>query len=256
MNKAVDTLFNLCHLEELARRDTWLNRLHPLSKLVVTFIYIIAVATAGNYALETVILYGIYPVVILTCFDLPLRPLAGKMIIPVLMATGIGMLNPFFDSNHIVIAGGYSISAGWISLLVLFLKSVMTIFAAIALVATTKIEEIAYALTCIKVPRVMTVQFLLMYRYITVLINEVDRVITAYSMRSGGKRSIDYRAWGSLIGQLFIRTSNRAVEIHEAMRLRGFDGHFHHGKDVGITSRDIAYVSVCCALILGILFFL
>ncbi len=111
-----------------------------------------------------------------------------------------------------------------ISLFTLFLKSMFSILAALVLVSTTKVEAIAGALNLLKLPRIMTIQFLLMFRYITVLVHEVDRTITAYSLRAGGRRAVGHKAWGSMLGQLFMRTSNRSIELYEAMKLRGFKG--------------------------------
>jgi cobalt/nickel transport system permease protein len=224
MNKLINTLFNLNQIEALSRGENAVNRVHPLSKLIVTLGFIIAVSAFDKYALSKVLLMGIYPVMMLIISDMEMRPILVKMALPIWMAAGLGIFNPLFDSNQILILGQWTISAGWISFLVLLLKASLTVFAAIFLVATTPIEDIAGVLYKLKVPRIIPMQLLLMFRYINVLVRELDRIVTAYSMRSGMQRALSYKVWGSLMGQLFMRTSARSVEIYETMQLRGFDG--------------------------------
>ena len=224
MNKTVNSLFNICFLEELARRDEWINAVHPAIKLLITFFYIISVASVGKYQIALVLMYGIYPVLIITLTELPLRQLLQKMILPALAGASLGILNPWLDTSTLAMAPGVMLSAGWISLLALFIKSTFSVLAALILVATTKVEDIAGALYQLKLPRIMTIQFQVMFRYITLLVHEVDRTLTAYNLRSGGQRAVGYQAWGSMVGQLFMRTSKRSVELYNAMKLRGFKG--------------------------------
>jgi len=241
MNKMVNALFNICYLEELARRDEWINRIHPLIKLMITLLYIIGVASVGKYEVIRVLLFGLYPILVITITGLPLKPLLQKMMIPALAGASLGILNPYLDPLKVILTSNIAVSAGWISLLTLFLKSMFSILAALILVATTKVEAIAGALNLLKLPRIMTIQFLLMFRYITVLVHEVDRTITAYSLRAGGKRAIGYKAWGSMLGQLFMRTSNRSIELYEAMKLRGFKGEVLYATKDKVSVTDGVY---------------
>lgn len=242
MNKMINALFNIHYLEELARREEWINKINPLIKLIVTLVYIICVAAIGKYQVSTVLLYGLYPILIISLTGLPPKALGQKMLVPAIAGASLGILNPFLDSNRIALGTELVISAGWLSLLTLFMKSMFSIMAALILVSTTKVEDIAATLNLLKVPRIMTIQFVLMFRYITILINEVDITITAYSLRSGGKTSIAYKEWGPLVGQLFIRTSKRSIDIYDAMKLRGFKGDFIYYDISAVKFTDITYL--------------
>ncbi len=242
MNKLIDTLFNLTQIEALSRADKPVNSIHPLSKLSVTLGFIIVVSAFDKYDLSKVLLLGVYPIMMLILSDIDIRPILTKMIIPIWMAAGLGIFNPFFDTNQVIILGNWFISAGWVSFAVLVLKAALTVFAAIFLVATTPIEDIAGVLLKMKVPRIIPIQLLLMFRYINVLVSELDRIVTAYSMRSGTSRALSYKAWGSLMGQLFMRTSSRSVEIYEAMKLRGFDGVLKGRPIKAMCLNDYAYM--------------
>lgn len=248
MTKLINSLFNICYIEELARRDVWINRINPLVKLIVTLIYILSVTSIDKYSLSRVILYGVYPVFILTAVDLPIKPLLQKMIVPILMGASLGILNPFLDDQMIMAGSGMMISAGWLSFASLFLKSGLCILAALILISTTTVEALAAVLETLRFPKILVVQFLLMFRYITILVSEFERSLTAYSMRASGETSLRFETWGSFIGQIFMRTSERAVRLYESMKLRGFDGHFTFARSQKVRLIDGLYLTFWMAV--------
>lgn len=219
-------------------------------KIIITFVYILCVSSIDKYNLPMVIIAGIYPLLTIIMGHIPFAEMAKKMIIPMLMGAGLGVFNPILDTRLFHLTDTMVLSAGWISFLALILKSICLMTAALLLVSTTAIEDIAYGFNCMKVPKIMTLQFLLMFRYITILVNEIERVLTAYSMRSCGKTAIAYKSWGSLIGQFFLRTSQRALRLYEAMKLRGFKGEFVYSKKPFAMS-DGLYLSLWTLLFAG-----
>lgn len=241
MNKMVDALFNICHLEELARREVWLNNIDPLVKLMITLMYIIFVASVGKYELAHLLLYGVYPILMVSMGELPLQIILPKLVVPVLAGASLGILNPYFDPHLIWMTKTVEISAGWLSLLTLFVKSIFSVLGALILVSTTKVEDIAASLERLKIPKIVTIQFLIMFRYITLLVNELERTLTAYSLRAAGRTAIAYKTWGPLVGQLFIRTSERSFNVYESMKLRGFNGQLIHPRTRGYQRQDVLY---------------
>ena len=69
----------------------------------------------------------------------------------------------------------------------------------------------------------------MIYRYIILLLQEGSRLATAYALRAPGQKGIHFRAWGSLLGQLLLRSIDRAQLVYESMQLRGFAGAFPLG---------------------------
>lgn len=252
MNKFVDNLLNISSIEEMSRRIHWINNIHPLVKFFLTIAYIISLTSIDNYELALTILYGIYPIGVYLLADLSIKEVLPKIVLPMILGVSIGVLNPLFDTNYLQLSETIIISAGWLSFLTLALKSFWIVFAILMLVASTPIEEIAYSLTLLKVPKIICIQFLLTFRYITILIAEMDTSITAYSLRSGGKRSIGVSEWGSLVGQLFLRASTKSIRLYEAMKLRGFNGTIVV-KKMNYSHKDSAYlllwISIMCALL-------
>ena len=71
----------------------------------------------------------------------------------------------------------------------------------------------------------MTV-ILLIDRYIYILGQEAERIMTAYKLRAPSQKGIHYKAWGPLVGQWLIRSMERAQIVYESMTLRGYQGEF------------------------------
>lgn len=95
------------------------------------------------------------------------------------------------------------------------------------LIATTGMEQICYALQLLHLPKVMSVVLLLTYRYLILLLQEGSRMSAAYALRAPHSKGIAFNAWGTLVGQLLLRSIDRAQTVYESMALRGFDGTFY-----------------------------
>lgn len=50
----------------------------------------------------------------------------------------------------------------------------------------------------------------------------------AYHLRAPGQKGIHISAWGSFLGQLLLRSMDRATALYESMELRGFHGEFYY----------------------------
>jgi cobalt/nickel transport system permease protein len=84
-------------------------------------------------------------------------------------------------------------------------------------------------------------QLILTYRYIALLLEEVARILLAYSLRSPFSRGVHFSAWGSLSGQLLIKTHLRAQRVYESMQCRGFAGEYNTGSGKRFSLSDLAY---------------
>ena len=86
---------------------------------------------------------------------------------------------------------------------------------------------------------------LLTYRYVSVMLDEVAVMTTAYRLRAPGQKGIHVSAWGSFLGQLLLRSMDRAQELYESMQLRGFSGEFHYAEGRCAGLRDWLFVLIC-----------
>ena len=213
-------------LDDLAARDTWLNRLAPLPKLLAALVYLVVTLSFGRYQLSGVLGMGLWPLVLFELADLSLadalRPFAP---VAVLLAA-VGAANLFFDRTVLFYAGPLAVTGGWLSLGVLLAKGLFSFLTVWLLIASTGMEDVCAALQQLHLPRVLVTTILLIYRYIVLLLQEGHRIATAYALRAPGQRGIHFKAWGSLLGQLLLRSIDRAQLVYESMQLRGFSGAF------------------------------
>lgn len=198
------------------------NRWSPVVKILLTAVYIVMVSATGKYDLSNVLLLATYPVLMLAVLDIPTVNFLSKLLIPALFSVSLGIANPFYDREVILMVGGMGISGGILSLVILFSKGLLTISATLLLVCTTSITDIGDGLMKMKVPKPLVMLLLLMFRYISVLLNETGRTIEAYQLRASGSRGIHISTWGSLVGQIMIRSYRRSEDIYNAMLLRGY----------------------------------
>lgn len=240
MANIMNSLYNMRLLDDLALQETVIHRLHPLAKLLTTVSYLTVVVSFGKYEIAGLLPLLLYPVIAFTLAELPVKPILLRILLVSPFIIGIGILNPFFD-DQVYSLGGWEISRGWITFLSILLKSGLTVTAALLLIATTGMDRLAGALRMLKIPRIFVLQLLLTYRYISVLMEEVARTLRAYSLRAPEQKGIQRSAWGSLAGQLILRTFDRAQRIYEAMCLRGFAGEYHTGGFKEIRVWDLAY---------------
>lgn len=241
MSKAINSLYNIRLLEELAGKKTSIHTLHPLVKLLTTVVYLMGVVSFGRYEISSLLPFIFYPVLIFALAELPVAQVLKRVLLALPLIIGIGILNPLFD-QHTMVLGGIAISRGWITFLSILIKCALTVTASILLIATTGMDRLGAALRMIKVPKVFVLQLLLTYRYISVLIEEVSRMQRAYSLRAPGEKGIRLSVWGSFAGQLILRTFDRAQRVYQSMSLRGFTGEYNTGDIAKVSFKDFAYL--------------
>ncbi|MDP4153944.1 MAG: energy-coupling factor transporter transmembrane component T, partial [Bacillota bacterium] len=93
----------------------------------------------------------------------------------------------------------------------------------------------------------LVLQLQLTYRYITVMMEEVASILRAYAMRAPRQKGVHHSVWGSLSGQLILRTYGRAERVYDAMCLRGFNGEYNTGSRMRLTMQDILYCLIWCS---------
>lgn len=217
---------NLKLLDELSTQETIIHNLHPLAKVLTTFLFLVMVVSFDKYEITGFLPFSLYPVVLIVLGDIPVWPIIKRVLVAMPFALGVGIFNPIFDQTSVYLWSDVYVFGGWISFLSILIRFFLTVLGALLLVATSGMGKVAASLIMIKIPPVLVMQILFMYRYISVLMEEVSRIIRAYSLRSLQDKGIRFPVWGSLLGQLFLRTIDRAGRIYQAMLCRGFTGSF------------------------------
>jgi cobalt/nickel transport system permease protein len=243
MANIMQSLYDIRFLDELAEKPTFIHGIHPLAKLLTTIIYLVVVVSYDKYQISGLLPLIFYPVVVMALAEIPVAPILKKMLIAAPLVIGIGVFNPLFDNKTIFVLGGFQLSGGWVSFFSILIKCGLAILAALIVIATTGMDRIASALRMLRVSRIFVLQLLLTYRYITVLMEMVERTLRAYHLRAPFYKGIQPNVWGSLAGNLLIRTYGKAQRVYQAMVLRGFTGEYNTGSAKRLTIKDMLYLT-------------
>lgn len=242
MEKIDHAAVNLREMDELSEQSSPIHALHPLAKLLTTIAYIFFTVSFDKYELSGLIVMLLYPVVLFALSGVPVKTCFYKLRIVLPLVCAVGLFNPFFDRAPMLYIGSVAVSGGVLSMLTLMLKGVLCLMASFLLIATTSIDAICAALRKLHVPNLLVTLMLLTYRYISVMIDEVSVMTTAYKLRAPGQRGVHYSAWGSFLGQLLLRSMDRAEELYHSMQLRGFNGEFTYADVKSAKPRDGGFV--------------
>jgi len=103
------------------------------------------------------------------------------------------------------------------------IKSNLCIFTLLLLTWSTPFHELLQVLRELKLPTVMLTTLALMYRYLPVLSEESRRMQRARASRTfRSSRRLAWENLATILGHLFIRTTERAERIYLAMCSRGW----------------------------------
>lgn len=227
MSKINEAIHDIHFMDEMSERNIWLNRINPVVKLIVTLYYLVLVMSFNKYNLNGLLGMIIYPVVIVMLADIPAIKTLKKLKIVYGAIFLVGIVNPLLDRQVVNVVGNFQITSGMYSMITLFFKAGFAVFASFILIETTSIEDICYALQTLHMPKILVVLVLLIYRYIIMMLKETERITQAYSMRAPGQRGINFKVWGSLVGQMLLRSVDKAQIVYESMVMRGFNGDFY-----------------------------
>jgi cobalt/nickel transport system permease protein len=208
-------------VEELAFAQTPVHRQSPLAKLITTVLFIGTVVSFGPYAVWPLLPYIAYPVWMMLLAELPFSLMLSRLAAALPFVAFIGIANVLLMPQTAFVLGGVAVSYGVLSLFSLLLKTLLCVFAALILVATTRLHDLCAALLALKTPQVFVTVFLLTYRYISVIALQAHQMLASYRLRTGFRR-LQLRHMGPLAGQLLIQSYARASRVYDAMLLRGY----------------------------------
>ena len=238
-------LRELGEMDRLAAGESWAHRRAPLAKLLVTIAYIVAVLSFGKYALSGLAAMLLWPALMFALSGVPVGVCFRKLRFALPLVLAVGLFNPLLDRAPMLRLGGVAVSGGVISMLTLMLKGTLCLTASFLLMATTSIDALCAALRRLRVPSLLVTLLLLTFRYVGVMTRELAAMTDAYRLRAPGQRGIHHSAWGSFLGQLLLRSMDRAGELYDSMRLRGFHGEFYYAGAKPPTAADAAWAAAC-----------
>jgi cobalt/nickel transport system permease protein len=214
------------HLELLGRGNSPVHALGAAPKLAVTLAYIVFVVSFPRYDISGLVPFVFYPVIMMSLSGTPFRPLLRRLLVALPFAAVIGISNIILDREGAFRLGSIVVTGGVISCCSIILKTIFSVFAVLILIATPPFVNIAALLTAAKPLRVIGLQIVLTYRSISTLLGEAGDMWTAYMLRAPGVKAIRMRDMGTFLGQLLLRSFDKAERVYNAMKCRGFSGAF------------------------------
>ena len=197
-------------LDKYSRIDSPIHRLPASMKMGMAFLLVLFVAALPAERSGWFLGVAMLLLVIAVLGRIPFLFLLKRMLLLEPLVLGIGMLS-FMQPE------------GWRVFVFIFMRSNLCLLAMILLTSTTRFPEILRVLTAIRIPAIFVTIMALTYRYLYVLVDETERMRRGRKSRTftPGRRRL-WRIFGSMIGQLFVRSTERADRIFLAMRARGW----------------------------------
>jgi cobalt/nickel transport system permease protein len=127
-------------------------------------------------------------------------------------------------------------------------KSLISVMAAVILMATTHFTDMLWAMGSLRIPRILVAIISFMYRYLFVLGDEALRLTRARDSRSavvegntnpGNTLLFRARTTGRLIGSLFLRSFERSERVYQAMVARGYQGELRQLSPPRLSVADV-----------------
>lgn len=222
MEKLQKTITLLADMEQIDEKRKSLFDTRAL--LIVTVIYLATLLSLSLYNITTLLLFAIFPIVNANLCGLSYGKILSRSLLIVPIVAFFVIFNPIYDTTPIEIYPDVAIREGWITLTSVIVRGILSFQALLILIYSKGIYDICNALQRLKVPSVLTIQLQLTIRYMRLLLEELLSMQRARMARGYGRKHLSLRMWATMIGQLFIRTTDRSQRITAAMKSRGFTG--------------------------------
>jgi cobalt/nickel transport system permease protein len=201
-------------------------RLDPRTRIISAVIF--ALVATFSYKFETLAAALFLSISFIGLSGLHLQRVAKRVAVVNIFILLFWVILPFtYKGEPILIAGPFTLSKqGVILAAKITLKSNAILLCFIALVASIPMGILGHAMSRLYVPSKMVQLLLLTYRYLFVIEQEYERLVTAAKVRCFHAKTKlhTYKTYAFISGMLFIRASEHAERVLQAMRCRGFSG--------------------------------
>lgn len=176
----------------------------------------------------------------------------ARLILPPVLFVAVFL--PFVRGGESVDVGPLSLSvAGLETLLSVSAKATIGVVGAVLLGATTTFPSVLQALESLRVPRLFTLIAAFTYRYLFVVLEEVQRMRAALASRGYRPRhALQAAAIGRVATALFLRSYARGERVYLAMLARGYSGTMHRLEPLAFRGADAAFLAALAAVLVPV----
>ena len=187
-----------------------MSRLPAAFKLGVALAMIVGTVLAPPTAVGWFVGMGLVLVVAVALSRLPLLFLLKRLAWLSPLILGVALVNALQPAARV----------SWMTVAA---KSTICLLTIIVVSNTTPFSGILRVLKEAHVPGLLITTIALMHRYLFVLVEEAERMRRARASRTFKRqRRARWQALSTVVGQLFVRASERAERIYDAMCARGW----------------------------------
>jgi len=174
---------------------------------------------------------------------LKLRFAAGRLMLILIAMLPVLAVFPFTNDNGLSLA------------LSMTLRALAVACVGMILLGTAPLAQTLAAAHRLYLPGALVQIALLAHRYSLLFFSEARRVRIALRTRAfrAGTNLRTYRTTGHAVGSLLVRGGDRAEQVADAMRARGFGGAFHCTRRFRTTAWDVAGFAGVMLLLAGLL---
>ncbi len=193
-----------------SRRDSPVTRLPATFKLGVGLVIIVGTVLAPPSAVGWFVGAALFLLITAALSRIP----------PLFLLKRLAWLSPLVLGVALVNALEPAARGSWLTVAV---KSTICLVTIILVSNTTPFSRILRVLKAARVPGLLITTIALMHRYLFVLVEETERMRRARASRTFTRqRRTRWQALSTVVGQLFVRGSERAERIYDAMCARGW----------------------------------
>jgi len=197
-------------LDRHSRDESPIHRLPAGAKMTGALLAIGAIVTLPMRIGWFFVLASVALIVIAVTSRIPARFLVRRLLFLEPFVAGVAVLSLLREGGWVVVEG-------------IVIRSTLSLVTILLLANTTPFSTMLEVLRKIHVSPTFITILALMYRYLFVLVDEMERMRRARMSRSFTRRNRG--AWNMLsttVGELFVRSSARAERIYSAMCARGW----------------------------------
>jgi cobalt/nickel transport system permease protein len=248
------------YIDKFAYQDSPIHRLDSRIKFVVVLVYTAVVISLPRTSPAILACYAVGPFTILVWAKIPLRFALKHILVISPFILVLALSSVLYDRTPGTVSfGPFTCSAarGWVRCFTILGKFIITMLALIALVSTTRFNDLLAGLRKLGLPRILIIQLGFLYRYIFLIIDRAQHMLRSRAgrkTRNLGLRT-ELKLAAAMLGSLLIRSIDDAEHIDIAMRARGFDGNWRTISRLKIRGSDLVFAAIAACFLLGLHFF-
>lgn len=212
------------HLHVLG--DSVVHRLPAAAKLIGLVVFVVSVALTPRRAIPAFAMDAAVLVAVIVTARLGLRVVLGRLAV-IAPFVVVAAVIPFVSEggSRVDVAGlSLSVDGLWAAWNIVA-KATLGAGAGIVVSATTPLPALVSGLGRLRLPPVLVMIVMFMFRYLDVVIEQLQRMRNAMIARGHDPRWLwQVRPIASSAGALFVRSYERGERVHQAMLARGYTG--------------------------------